>query len=160
MKIFVARVLVTGSALWLMSLCVSASAQSEFQDRFVGSWVSNKEKTFEHNENHQELDEGLLEFLPKLRLQVFVDGAYKAQTEGLNFNSTANGNWKLLEEIDENTARAEFLMKDEEQETTEVFIVKLLEGDTVVLTREDDDTVVVCDRVNEETESAVPSNDG
>jgi hypothetical protein len=161
------RVGVVFSVLCLIAIysgAIAAAKQADFKDRFTGRWEADKDKTKKYSSEHDDivkLPDEFLESMPKFRFEFLESGVATAAMDKPpdGESKSMEGDWKLVEEIDENHAKVRIMMKVDGKEDAKEAAVEFVDDDTIAITIEEQPTLVFVRSIDESEKNAESSSD-
>jgi hypothetical protein len=121
---------------WILASHAPAQ-ESGFQERFVGTWNADKEKTKKYADEHEDAvapPQEMLDDMPKITMTIAESGKASLSMEsGPGEAMKLEGSWKLDKEIDDDHAEVTITMNVGDQDDPKACKVELLDDETLVL---------------------------
>ncbi len=147
-------VLLSALAVAIFLDTTAFGVQTDFKDRFAGRWDADKEKTKKYSSEREDAEKfpnEFLESMPEFRFEFVASGAATATMNKPPDGEpqTMEGDWKLIEEIDEKHAKVRIMLKVGGEEDAKEAAVEFVDEDTLAISIDEQPTLVFVRFVDE-----------
>lgn len=155
---WVNRITVLISVLLITQLWNAAAdgRQVDFKDCLLGRWTPDKEKTKQFTSEHEDaraFPDDVLESMPNMWLEFGEEGKAKAHIDDTPPNGesvTLEGKWEITKEHDPKNADIKVTMNVGDRDDPKSGKAELLDDDTLVISFDDEPTIVLVRTKDEE----------